>query len=109
MEAAFDTRSPDDVRAYLSKEVPNLDGEVLNNFVKHKICKICGAVFLELTDEYLRELIPLLGDRIQVKRAIMKAMDSTEQVCLHLVSNSCELLCSILFLYLVPPCYLKSF
>ena len=36
--------------------------------------KIDGAALLELSDDHLSEIAPLIGDRIKLKRAIREAM-----------------------------------
>ena len=74
---SFDKCSPQEVCSFLLQEVPGLDEEVLETFQRHKIS---GAVFLDVTDEYLRELVPLLGDRIRVKKAVVKALNSAESL-----------------------------
>ena len=75
----FEELSPSEVVSYLSAEVPDLDKTVLENFITHKIS---GDVFIDLTEEYLRELVPLVGERLRVKRAVVKAQTHvTSVVC----------------------------
>ena len=57
-----ETWSCEDIEKLLSKELPQLEEGVIENFVQHKID---GEVFLSLNDEYLREIVPLLGDRLK--------------------------------------------
>lgn len=63
----FETFSPSQVCAYLQTEIPNLSQDVLRKMQEHKID---GDVFLELNDEHLREVAPLLGDRVKIKRVL---------------------------------------
>lgn len=56
---------------YLQEELQGID-DVLDNIRKHKID---GQIFLQLNEEYLREVAPLLGDRIKLKMLITKARD----------------------------------
>lgn len=60
----FEGFSPEEVRDYV-QQLPQLDQEVLNKIVKHKID---GETFLFLNGEYLREIAPLLGDRLKIKK-----------------------------------------
>ena len=57
--------------AYLKEQSPLISEGILERFVEHKID---GEVFLELNDEYLREIAPLLGDRLKLKKIINKAL-----------------------------------
>lgn len=57
---------------YLSQSLPDLDHAVLDNFKRHKID---GFTFLQLNEEYLREVAPLLGDRIKIKKIISEALN----------------------------------
>ena len=68
--ASFDHLSPEEVCMYLKNEVPTISQEILDSVIDHKID---GEVFLEMNDEYLREIAPLLGDRLKIKRAVHKA------------------------------------
>ena len=52
---------------YLEQEIPTLSQEVLMKLQEHQID---GQVFMGLNDEYLREVAPLLGDRMKLKRVI---------------------------------------
>ena len=42
--------------------------------------KIDGFTFQQLTEEYLRELFPLLGDRVKIKRLICELLNPQSQV-----------------------------
>ena len=52
---------------FLLTELPDLDCEVLDNINRHKID---GQTFLQLNDDYLKEIAPLLADRIKIKKVI---------------------------------------
>lgn len=69
--------SPQQVCEFLQNEIPTLSGDILEKVIAHKIdCE----VFLEIDDEYLREIAPLVGDRIKIKRAIRTAVNLTSHV-----------------------------
>ena len=55
---------------YKKNLVPTISEEILDSVIDHKIDE---EVFLEMNDEYLREIAPLLGDRLKIKRAVHKA------------------------------------
>ena len=73
--------SPQQVCEFLQSEIPMISGEILEKIIAHKID---GEVFLEMgsDDEYLREVAPLVGDRIKIKRAICTAVNLTSRVSL---------------------------
>lgn len=68
--AKFVEYTPEEVTSFVKDEVPTLSEEVLEVFIAEKID---GEVFLEITDELLRDLAPRLGDRVKLKRAIKAA------------------------------------
>ena len=63
--------SPEEVCDFLKKQVPSISCSILEKIKEHKID---GEVFVALNDEYLREIAPLLGDRLKIKRAIATAL-----------------------------------
>lgn len=63
---SFETFSPSQVCDYLKQEIPTLSQDVLRQLEEHKIDR---EVFLGLNDEYLREVAPLLGDRLKIKKS----------------------------------------
>ena len=63
--------SPEEVCAYLKEQIPFISEGILERFVEHKID---GEVFLQLNDEYLREMALLLEDRLKLKKIINKAL-----------------------------------
>ena len=67
----METKSVEELCSYLQDEIC-VDDEVLSNLKKHKID---GETFLQLNEEYLREVAPLLGDRIKLKRVITSALE----------------------------------
>ena len=71
LAANIESLSPEEVCAYLKEQSPLISEGILERFVEHKID---GEVFLELNDEYLREIAPLLGDRLKLKKIINKAL-----------------------------------
>ena len=44
-----------------------LDGELVQRFSKNKIC---GCTFLSLTEEDLKELLPVIGERVRVRQLL---------------------------------------
>lgn len=68
--AVFEQYTPEEVCEFLRNQAPNLSEEVLDRIIDHKID---GEVFLELNDEYLSEISPLVGDRFKIKKAINAA------------------------------------
>ena len=69
--------SPQQVCEFLQNEIPTISGDILEKIIAHKID---GEVFLEIDDEYLREIAPLVGDRVKMKRAIRTAVNLTTRV-----------------------------
>ena len=74
MAAGFEGLSPEEICAYVKEQIPSISDEILERFKEHKID---GSVFLELNDEYLREIAPRLGDRLKLKRIITRALNSS--------------------------------
>ena len=64
--AAFQDYDPEEVGKYLKQQIPALSGDILEKIVGQKID---GEVFLALDEGSLREIAPLLGDRVKIKRA----------------------------------------
>ena len=69
--------SPQQVCEFLKNEIPTISGDILEKIIAHKID---GEVFLEIGDEYLREIAPLVGDRVKIKRAISTAVNLTTRI-----------------------------
>jgi hypothetical protein len=67
MAANFEALSPENLCLFLRNEIPTISEDVLEKIVEHKID---GEVFRDLTDDYLREIAPLLGDRLKIKRVL---------------------------------------
>ena len=73
MEGRFEYKTPAEVKVYVKQHISSIEDTVLEAIVKHKID---GATFLQLTDEYLREIFPLLGDRLKVKKLVCDLITS---------------------------------
>ena len=56
--ASVEDFSTEDVCTYIQEQVPDISQSFLEALKEHRID---GGVLLELTDEYLRELAPLLA------------------------------------------------
>ena len=79
--AEFERFSPEEVRKYVLEKIPQIDANVLDKIVEHKID---GETFLVLNEEYLREVAPLLGDRLKIKKLIVQqqAEESVVSYCI---------------------------
>ena len=75
--ANFEALTYELVCAYLKENIPNLSDGVVEKVKEHKID---GEVFLALDDDYLREIAPLLGDRLKMKRVITDAISANSTV-----------------------------
>ena len=51
----------------MREELPSLDEDDIKTFRQNKID---GIAFIELNDEYLRELCPVPGDRMKIKKIV---------------------------------------
>ena len=60
--ARFEEFTPEEVCDYVQEQVPQIE----------IYYKIDGEMFLVLNDEYLREVAPLLGDRLKIKKIIVR-------------------------------------
>lgn len=61
--------SPEDVTSFLEENVPGISSDVLSNIITQKID---GEILSELSDSDMREIAPLLGDRLKIKKVIRK-------------------------------------
>ena len=62
---ALEAFTPEQLQIFIENEIPNISKDVLAKIAEHKID---GDLFLTLTDDYLREVAPLLGDLLRIKR-----------------------------------------
>ena len=96
----FEHLSPSKVSDFLRETVPGISEDVLENVIDHKID---GEVFLDLNDVYLKEIAPLLGDRLKIRRAITSVLAGRSTVSLRMTFNSPLLtFCYSLFQISVP-------
>ena len=65
-------KSVNDLCEFLEIEFPDLEDHVLENIKKHKIN---GQTFLQLKEEYLKEVAPPLGDRLKLKKVIAAGVE----------------------------------
>ena len=77
MAKQFESFSPKEVCEYLQRHAPSLDNSVFDEITEHKID---GEVFLSLNDEYLREIAPILGYRLKIKRILNLLLTSCSNV-----------------------------
>ena len=66
-------KSVEEVCEYLYDSIHDIDESVLDNIRKHKID---GSILMQLNEEYLREVVPLVGDRVKVRQLISKSLES---------------------------------
>ena len=81
----FELFSPSKVSDFLRDKVPGISEDVLENVIDHKID---GEVFLDLNDAYLKEIAPLLGDRLKIRRAITSVLAGRSTVSLRMTFNA---------------------
>lgn len=65
MASSIQSFSKDELTKYL--EDKGLEREVIDTIKKNRIT---GATFMELTPEHLKELLPVIGDRIALSKII---------------------------------------
>ncbi len=70
---SIQSKDVEDLCQFLELELPSLDEDVIESMRRHKID---GVTFLQLNEEYLRELAPLLGDRMKLKRIITAGFEA---------------------------------
>ncbi|XP_019862681.1 PREDICTED: uncharacterized protein LOC109591386 [Amphimedon queenslandica] len=70
--AQIHSLSVDGLVDLLQKEIPGLEAAVSDNIRRHKID---GQIFIQLNEEYLREIAPLLGDRVRLKQIISSSLE----------------------------------
>ena len=75
-------KTPADVKIYVKQHISSIEDTVLEAIVKHKID---GATFLQLTEEYLREIFPLLDDRLKVKKLVCDLI--TSEVIIQVITS----------------------
>lgn len=76
--------------------------EVLCKLKEHKND---GEVFLQITDEYLREIAPLLGDCLKIRRVINDALVNSSDVsepCMHNIAVSENNNCLLVSNFIAP-------
>ena len=73
MALGFEDLLPSALRLRLEEDIPSLSEGILDKIVEHKID---GEIFLSLNDENLREIAPLLGDRLKIKRLISNVLEA---------------------------------
>ena len=66
----FSSMTPDDICVFWREELPSLDEYVIETF------RQSGIAFIELNDEYLRELCPVLGDHMKIKKIVQTCVQS---------------------------------
>ena len=72
--------------------MPKIENDVLEKIVEHKID---GETFLVLNDEYLREVAPLLGDRLKIKKVIVRLQADESLV------SSKYIICTQMYLFVM--------
>ncbi|KAL5493862.1 hypothetical protein EMCRGX_G015096 [Ephydatia muelleri] len=76
-----------DFCACLKEEIPDLSDSVVQEILKHRIDRV---TFIELTEDNLKEIAPLLGDRmklkIEQKRLLSKRIDQD----IEFITKKCD-------------------
>lgn len=73
----FELFSPSEVCDFLKEKVPGVSESVLERVIDHKID---GEVYVQLNDEYVKELAPLLGDRLKIQNALTSLLVGRSKV-----------------------------
>ena len=68
----LENKSIEELCDYLFMEITDISEDVLSNLRQHKVD---GKIFVQLNEEYLREVAPLLGDRLKLKKGISEALE----------------------------------
>ena len=63
-------------------EDKNFDEDIVHRFSKNKIC---GSTFLNLTEDDLKDLLPVIGERVRVRKLLKEA----RQVCNYTRNSAC--------------------
>ena len=70
--SCIENKDVDELCDFIKDSIPDIKCDVLENFKRHKVN---GEIFAQLDEEYLRELAPLLGDRVRLKKIISAAFE----------------------------------
>ena len=62
----------DEICVFMREELPSLDEDVIETFRQNKIN---GIAFIELNDKYIRELCPVLGDNMKIKKIVQTCVE----------------------------------
>jgi hypothetical protein len=82
MAKKFESFTPSEVCEYLRRSDSTLDVAVYDKIAEHKID---GEIFMSLTEEYLREVAPLLGDRVRIKRILNSLLVTCSSVSILVI------------------------
>ena len=96
MAGKFEGLSPRALCLRLKQDIPSISESILDKILEHKID---GEVFLSLNDENLREIAPLLGDRLKIKRVISETVVKLNTVSCLLIPITCSMLKVYIFLH----------
>ena len=73
--------SCEEVVEFVKKRIPTISEGVLSAIADNKID---GEIFLEIDEESLREIAPLIGDRAKLKKIIAKLRNTETLAKVHL-------------------------
>ena len=62
--SCVENKDVDELCDFIKDSILDIECDVLENFKRHNVN---GEIFAQLDEEYLRELPPLLGDRVRLK------------------------------------------
>lgn len=76
-------------------EAQGAHGDIIASFSSNRIS---GEVFLNLSEDDLKELLPVIGDRVYVRRLLQNALETTSTVSIFIDSiyNSVPMLFCVL-------------
>lgn len=75
MSIVFSTNMTcEDVCSYLREHILSLDEDIIESFLNNRID---GVAFAELNDDYLKELCPILGDRMKLRNLVQSCVEPT--------------------------------
>ena len=81
----FSSMTPDDICVFLREEFSSLVEDVIETFRQNRID---GIAFIELNNECHRELCPILGDCMKIKKIVQTCV---ERISSPLTPKSCTL------------------
>ena len=63
-------------------EQKGFHSDVVTNFNRNRIS---GATFLDLNDEDLKDLVPVIGDRVNVRKLLVESREVQSSSCMYIL------------------------